>query len=156
MERKTVQTLLIGLWVCFVSLASTYAGAYLKAHPFDASSDDRHGLEVRKVKPITVPIISGGTLKGYVSAEFSFLREGNHKRKSAIDPESYLMDEAFRLIYSDNTIDFNNIGKFDLAALTKKVTERVNERLGEPVLRETLVKSFAFVPKEDVPHYASV
>jgi hypothetical protein len=152
MHGKTVQTLLIGLWICFVSLASTYAGAYLKTHPFAVFSKGSHGLEIRRVKPITVPIISGGTLKGYVSAEFSFLKDDLHKREGALDPESYFMDEAFRLIYSDNTIDFNNIEKFDLAGLTKKITERVNERLGRAVVKETLVKSFAFVPREDVPH----
>ena len=146
------RTFLIGLWICAVSLASTYAGGYFKTHPFFAAAegDSHQKLEVRKVKPITVPIISGGTLKGYISAEFSFLNDSLRKREGAIDPESYFMDEAFRLIYSDNTIDFNNIEKFDLVALTKKITDRVNERLGELAVKETLVKSFTFVPKEDL------
>jgi hypothetical protein len=153
MSRKSVQIFLAGLWVCAVSLASAYAGAYFRTHPFAAMFGDAFGqrFEMKKVKPISVPAISDGKLKGYISAEFSFLRNESYMRDGAMDPESYFMDEAFRLIYADSTIDFNNIEKFDLAVLTKKITDRVNERLGAPVLKETLVKNFTFVPREDLP-----
>jgi hypothetical protein len=153
MRRKAVQNFLVGLWVCAVSMASTYAGAYLKTHPLSGVFGGARSqeFEVKKVKPITVPIISGGALKGYIAAEFSYLRGDGYQRDDVIDPESYFMDEAFRLIYADNTIDFYKIEKFDLAVLTKKITDRVNERMGAPVLKETLVKNFTFVPREDMP-----
>jgi hypothetical protein len=151
MNAKVVPAVLTGLWICFVSLASTYAGAYLKLHPFSSDDAKEKKLAMRKVKPMTIPIVSGGKLKGYISAEFSFLQDATVRRND-LDPESYFMDEAFRLIYTDETIDFANIEKFDLSVLAKRITERVNERMGQPILKETLVKNFAFVSKEDAPH----
>lgn len=146
--------LLIGLWVCVVTLAATYGGVYWKRLPSSGSSGGEHSekLEVKKVKPITVPVISGGALKGYVSAEFSLLTAAGDKHAPALDPESFLMDEAFRLIYSDNKLDFDHLEKVDLDALTKTITARVNERMGSARIKETLVKNFAFVRKEDLPH----
>lgn len=158
-----LRMLLIGIWTCCVTLASTYGAAYWKSHRL-AATPEAHAekLEVRKVKPVTVPIISEGQLKGYISAEFSYVvvaaekdHGGGHGGAAgggSIDPDSYMMDEAFRRIYADNTLDFRHLDKFDLNALTHELTRRVNDRLGARLVRETLVKSFAFVPKEDIPH----
>jgi hypothetical protein len=145
---------LIGVWTCAVTLASTYGAAYWKSHRAAAPAQEAHAekLEVKKVKPITVPIISEGMLKGYISAEFAYVVDATNKTHGAVDADSYVMDEAFRRIYADNSLDFRHIEKYDLNAFTKELTRRLNDRLGGPIVRETLVKSFAFVPKEDIPH----
>lgn len=152
-----LRMLVIGIWSCAVTLASTYGAAYWKSHR-NATPAEAHveKLEVKKIKPITVPIISDGMLKGYISAEFSYVvaaAGGSHGASGADgDPDSYIMDEAFRRIYADNSLDFHHIEKFDLNTFTRELTARVNERLGSSLIKETLVKSFAFVPKEDIPH----
>jgi hypothetical protein len=148
-----MRSLLFGAWACIVTLASTYVGAYWNAHEIASPSSDRHSekLEVRKVRAITVPIVSDGSVKGYVSGEFSYVVDGASKSRVPLDPDSYFMDEAFRQIYANNKLDFNHIEKFDLNALTREITLRVNKRLGSEYLKETLVKSFTFVPKEDMP-----
>lgn len=161
-----LRLLVIGIWTCAVTLASTYGAAYWKKNRGAPQAEAQvEKLEVKKVKPISVPIISEGSLKGYISAEFAYVVAasgnghdgGGHGESAgatagAIDPDSYVMDEAFRRLYADNNLDFRHIEKFDLNAFTKQVTARVNERLGASIVRETLVKSFAFVPKEDIPH----
>lgn len=160
-----LRLLVIGIWTCAVTLASTYGAAYWKKNRTSSPADAHvEKLEVKKVKPISVPIISEGVLKGYISAEFAYVVEasgsfhgGGHGEVAsggggAVDPDSYVMDEAFRRIYADNSLDFRHIEKFDLNAFTKQVTARVNERLGASIVKETLVKSFAFVAREDIPH----
>jgi hypothetical protein len=149
-----LRMIVIGVWTCAVTVASTYGVAYWKSHRAATATQDAHveKLEVRKVKPITVPIISEGTLKGYISAEFSYVIDVSGREHGSLDPDSYFMDEAFRRIYSDNTLDFRHIEKFDLNSLTKELTQRLNDRMGANLVKETLVKSFAFVPKEDIPH----
>lgn len=148
-----MRLLMIGLWVCLVTLASTYGGAYWKAHRLTAiaSEGQSEKLEVRKIKPITVPIISGGALKGYISADLSYVLDTSNKHPLSLEPDSYFMDEAFRRIYADNSLDFHHIEKFDLDALTKEITEHVNKRLGAALIKETLVKNFAFVPIDEMP-----
>jgi hypothetical protein len=153
-----MRMILIGIWACVVTLGSTFGASYWKSHrsaPADAAPHAEK-LEVKKVKPITVPIISEGTLKGYISAEFAYVVEASNKAHGggggAVDADSYVMDEAFRRLYADNSLDFRRIEKYDLNSLTKELTKSINQRLGAELVRETLVKSFAFVPKDDIPH----
>lgn len=150
-----IRTLLFGLWCGLVALLSAYGGAYWQEHRANAvTTEDRPvKAEVKKVKPISVPVISGGLLKGYVSVEFMFVMEGGEGHGGdGVDPEGFLIDEAFRLIYSDTKVDFAKLEKVDVDALTKQITANVNARLGAPRIKETLVKSLTFVPKEDIPH----
>jgi hypothetical protein len=70
---------------------------------------------------------------------------------ASLDPEGYVMDEAFRIIYGENKVDFTDMQKSDLAQLTSRITTNVNKRLGSELIKETLVKNFAFIPREELP-----
>jgi hypothetical protein len=146
------QALIVGVWACAVTLGAAYGGAAWRSRPVAAPQPaHEEKLESRRIRPLTVPIIADGVLKGYISAEFSVLgpkAEGHGE----IDPENYFMDEAFRLIYAENKIDFTQMQKTDLAVLTSRITANVNKRTGKNVIKETLVKSFAFIPRDEMQH----
>jgi hypothetical protein len=149
------QALIVGVWACLVTLAGAYGGVYWRQQSTSSATAAAHEerLEPRKVKPITVPIIADGVLKGYISAEFTLMApksdpHGGHG--ASLDPEGYVMDEAFRLIYSENKVDFTNMQKSDLAELTRRITANVNKRLGSETIKETLVKNFGFIPREEL------
>lgn len=147
-----LRTLFIGLWVCIVSLGSTYGGAYWRTRQSAAPAEEHaEKLDVRKLKPLTVPVIAGGLLKGYVSAEFTMVAPQADKHDPGLDPESFFLDEAFRLIYAETKIDFTDVQKADLNALTKQITANVNQRMGKVVVKETLLRNFTFVAREDMP-----
>jgi hypothetical protein len=149
-----MRTLIIGLWTCAVALGATYAGAQWKQRSATATAagETAEKYELKKVKPITAPVIVGGALKGYVSAELSFLGKAAHGAHSdGVEPEAFFMDEAFKLLYSENNIDFQHVDKIDLDAFTKRITERVNERLGAGAIKETFVKNLTFIPEENMP-----
>ncbi len=149
-------TLIVGVWACAVTLGGAYGGVSWRLRASDAPAPaHEEKLETRKIKPITVPIIADGVLKGYISAEFSMLGPKNDphgEHGSDLDPEGYFMDEAFRLIYAENKIDFTQMQKTDLAILTSRITTNVNKRIGKDVVKETLVKSFAFIPRDELQH----
>ncbi len=147
-----LKTLFVGLWACLVTLGATYAGVQWRARGAAPEPQHVEKASVHKVKAITVPIIANGTLKGYVSAEFSFVgaEAGGHE-SAGPEPESFFMDEAFRLIYSDTQVDFAHLEKKDLAALTEQITANVNRRIGRSIIKETLLRNFAFVAREDMP-----
>lgn len=147
-------TLIVGIWACAATFGGVYGGVLWRSRANETPAPaHQEKLENRKIKPITVPIISNGAVKGYVSAEFSILgvktdAHGDHA--PSLDPESYIMDEAFRQIYAENKIDFTEMQKTDLAVLTGRITANVNKRLGKEAVKETLVKSFAFIPREEL------
>ncbi len=151
-----IRFLLVGVWTLVVTLGATYLGAMLQlrkaSEPVEAHAAK---LKVFKVKPVTVPMIVDGALKGYVSADLSFVREApendKHGEGGAIDPESFIMEETFRLIYSEHKVDFNHIEKVDVGTLTKQIAERVNARLAGSPIKEILIKGLFFVPKDEIP-----
>jgi hypothetical protein len=146
------KTFLIGVWACCVTLAATFGAAYWRATPAKgAQGQHEEATQTRLLKPVTVPVIIDGALKGYVSAEFNIVMVAHDAHGGGVDPESFFIDEAFRLIYADAKTDFAHLQKADLAALTKQLTANINQRLGKAVVKETLVKSVTFVAREDIP-----
>lgn len=134
-----------------MTLAATYGGVYFRAHHDAPAEEHAEKLEIARIKPITVPIIAEGVVKGYVSAEFNVVAPKLDAHAEALNPESFIMDEAFRLIYSDTKIDFSKLDRADLSSLTKQLAENVNQRLGKAVVKEVLVKNFTFVSSDDLP-----
>lgn len=146
-----LRTLMICMWIGALSFGSIFAGAYWKKRSLSSGAEQvKEKLEIRKVRPITAPVISGGALKGYVSAEFSVVltSEAVHE---AQDIESYFLDEAFKVIYAENDVDFEHPQKIDVVDLTKRITSKANERLGFNAVKETLVKNITFIPKDSLP-----
>ena len=139
--------LLGGIWVCAVTSASVYV-ASLNAGGASAPADDAYlqGIDYVKTRQITVPRIAEGTIQGYVIARFVFTVDAQAVRQLAVPPEVFVVDEAFRAIYGDEKLDFDNLQKLDLSGLTQEITDRVNERVQPELVHETLVEQFDYVP----------
>jgi hypothetical protein len=60
------------------------------------------------------------------------------------------MDEAFRLLYSDEKLDFKNLDRFDLLAFAKAVKVGVAGRIKSDVVEDVLIQEFNFIGAEDV------
>jgi hypothetical protein len=141
-----------GIWVVLVTLGAVYGGAYWRSHVKPAADVEHETkLAVRALKVLTVPIIENGVLRGYISASFSIVAPSADPHGDGLDPESFIRDEAFRMIYADKNIDYTKPGKQDLAELTRQIVERVNARIGKTAVREILISNFNFVAREDVP-----
>jgi hypothetical protein len=147
-----IKFLLSGIWICAITLISSYTAASWKA---DSGADtgaleNLKGLNYEKTGPINVPMIQEGAVQGYVVAQFVFTADAKVLGKLSVPPHPFVLDEAFRAIYADERLDFRDLQKFDLAGLTKLVVERVNARFGTELLKDLLVEQFAYVTKDEV------
>ncbi len=147
-----MKPMIIGIWACVATLAGAYGGVYWRMHANDPAKSAAHEekLETRKIKPITVPIIGNGMIKGYILAEFSLVSPKGDPHEHALDPEGYFLDEAYRLIYGWRDKDFTNMPTSDVAEMTRLITEKVNQRLGKEVVKEALVTNFGFIPRDEL------
>ncbi len=107
------------------------------------------GDGIQETAPISIPMIADGAVQGYVVAELGYTYDQN--AKAPIPPDAYLLDETFRKVYSDTTIDFRHLEKYDVNGMTKDLARRVNERLHAAVVKDVLVQAMNFVPKSDIP-----
>ncbi len=148
-----IKMLAVGVWGCAVALGATYVattmstggpGVAVEAKPQHAA------IEYRRPAPITVPIISDGRLRGYVVTRVVFTADAQALADLPIEPEPFVVDEAFRRIYSEDKIEFSRISRYDLEVLTDAIRVSVNDRLGLDLVRDVLMDELSYVDKESL------
>jgi hypothetical protein len=148
-----IKLILIGLWACAVTLASCYAAVSLHS-PSAAPEPASHGaapvIETVKSRMISVPVIADGAIHGYVMAQFMFTVDGKVMKSLSIKPDIFLLDEAFKAIFTGENVDFRQFKKQDLPGLSKKIGEGVNKRLGVHLIEDVLVHELNYIPKDRV------
>jgi hypothetical protein len=100
--------------------------------------------ETRKTHEINVPRIKDGAVKGYAVMLLSYTVDVGALKKAEMAPDSILVDEAFRYVYNDDTIDFDHLDRFDLARMSKALVRSVNARVKGDVLVDVGVQEFTY------------
>ncbi|MCK7611299.1 hypothetical protein [Roseibium sediminicola] len=147
-----IKVLAAGLWMSATMLLSGYGTTqYLAAQKRVGDEEPAFvGLDYETVKPVNVPILSDGILQGYVVIKMVFTADGDTLRRLPVPPHPFLVDEAFRVLYSDETLDFRGLERYDLEALTARLKRTTNARLGQSVVHDVLVEEFNYFDKDDV------
>ena len=142
-----IRMVLIGFWAIAVTLGSAGASVWWQQRRAAPAvlADKNLGIELKKARPLNVPMIADGRLQGYVVAQLALSLDSAMLKKSGVDPEVFALDEAFRILYSDAALDFRHLAKFDLAAMSKSIVERLRARLGSDIVRDVLVQEFTYV-----------
>lgn len=154
-----IKSLIVGIWACLVALGASYATASWKAGS-DAPVEEEgasdavtvDGLEYHTIGPITVPMIAGSKLQGYVLAKLVFTADAAALHAFPLEPGPFLVDEAFRTIYTDGKIQFNKLDKYNLSKITDAVKANVNKRFGVDIIKDVLVDEVNYVDKDNIVH----
>jgi uncharacterized iron-regulated membrane protein len=148
-----IKIILLSVWLCMVSLGATYGVMIWKAKTQQQEAQAAAEPAVLKqmtTKVLNVPVIKDGALQGYVLAQFVFTVEIGKLKDLSTKPEIVVVDEAFKLIYTGEAIDFGTLRKNDITVLSKMLMANVNKRLGEVVVHEVLVQEFNYLPKDQL------
>ena len=168
-----IKLMAAGLWVCLVTLGSTYGvvawhGAAATAPPAPAAPPPAaaaspgatpaepetatpfSGMESLRTKMISVPIVADNAVQGYVMAQFAFTVDSKIMKRLVIKPDVFLVDEAFKAIFVGGNVDFRQFKKQDLPALTKQIAGNVNKRLGVRLIEDVLVQELSYISKDQV------
>lgn len=146
-----IKMILTGVWVCLVTLGAAY-GAFtwqLNAKPVDpAQKSFNANKEAVKTRMISVPIIMENALQGYVMAQLTFTIDSKLNKEMPIKAQEYLLDEAFKVIYSEGAIDFRKAKKQDLVGMSKKIADNANKRFGVQLVDDVLIQELNYLPKD--------
>jgi hypothetical protein len=147
-----VKLIFVGVWACLITLASSYAASAWKASQEKAATAALAipNVEYKKTKEFTVPKVADGAIQGYVIAELSYSLDPAAPKELAGPLETILLDEAFRYIYADDSIDFNNMKKYDLQKMTKTLAQNVNVRLNGSVVKDVTIQEFNYMTRADM------
>ena len=148
-----IKLLVSGVWICLITLASSYAAVSWTTGPAAGAGEEElllKGLKYEKTSVITVPMLAEGEVQGYIIAQFVFTIDNQVLNQLSVPPHVFLVDEAFRAIYADENLDFDNLQRFDLAALTQRIGDNVNAHLQADVIEDVLVEQFNYLSKEEI------
>jgi flagellar basal body-associated protein FliL len=147
-----IKLLLIGLWVCIVALGSSYFFIQMNNSSLAQASPEGEVevVEFIKTDMVSVPVIRGGKVQGYLVAQLSFAVNKAETAKLPFEPAPYLVDVAYRALYNNSAIDFSHLQPQDLTLLAKDITEGANAKLGGEVVKDVLMNEINYVPRDEV------
>ena len=132
-----IKSALIAIWACAVMFgASVEVGAFLKTRAQATPAADSASSETRKTKEINVPIIRDGGVKGFVVLQLSYVVDLVEAKKLPVEPDPFVVDEAFRYIFDDDKIDFTHLDKIELDKMLSALIFRVNTRTKSQVITD--------------------
>jgi hypothetical protein len=143
--------MMLAIWVSALSLGAAYATLMMDQKTDEqAKTKNSEELLVEQVqtKRLSIPIIGDGRVKGYVLAQFVFHLDGRIVKELKVRPDSFLVDEAFKIIFANEAINFKTMTKPDSSALVAAIKNSINSRFGENFLREVLVQELTYIPQE--------
>ena len=140
-----IKIILVGFWACLTTLAAGYAVNHFRESAANAPAVASTPRESKKTKEISVPKIRDGAVKGYIVAQLSYVVDSDAAKKSPVPAEAFVVDEAFRYIYDDQTIDFDHLEAFDLKKMTKALIQNINARMNGPVVVDIGILELTFL-----------
>ena len=140
-----IKIILVGFWACLTTLAAGYAVNHFREAADKAPVAAPSSRESKKTKEISVPKIRDGAVKGYIVAQLSYVVDSDAAKKSPVPPEAYVVDEAFRYIYDDSSIDFDHLEAFDLGKMAKALIKNVNTRMSGEIVVDIGIVELTFL-----------
>lgn len=145
-----IKLILCGVWACAITLVSCYAAVSWQNRPAAAEHKILAGVETVRTRMISVPVVADGAIHGYVMAQFIFAVDGKVMKHMSVKPDLFLLDEAFKTIYSGDSVDFRQFKRQDLPALAKRIGDSVNKRLGAVLVNDVLIQELNYIAKDSV------
>lgn len=142
----------VGIWVILVTAGATYGSVYLANSSAGVSTTEEADLGVEELKSemTSIPVMRDGDVVGYLILQLSFAADRRLLAERKLDPLPFMMDAAFRIIFTNSDVDFRRLRSKDLEELTTAIAAEANKRIGGELVRHVLLQQLNFVKKEDI------
>lgn len=142
---------MLSIVVCLGTIGGVFGATRWKASA-NAASDPQatRKVQVMKTRMVSVPVLADGQVLGYVVTRLQFTADTELLKETAVQPESFVSDEAFKFIYETTPNDMKSGRKQVLRQLASNVAEGVNKRLGMPLVKDIVIDSWTYLSKQDM------
>lgn len=140
---------IIGLWAVLVTVGAGYGMAITRLDAPKDGGPSIEGLRYTSLPTMSVPVVEGGRVNGYVVVRMVYTADAGMLRSLATPPDPFLSDEVFRNLYARAETRFGALKRIDIDDFSETVRSRVNERLGAEVVEDLLVDGLNYVDLSD-------
>jgi len=146
-----IRMILLAFVACLSTVGGVYGAVTWKSSTNTGTSqDESHKLQMLKTPMVSVPILSDGQVLGYVVTRLQFAADAELLKESSVQPEAFVADEAFRLIYETTPKDIKAGRKNALKELSENIASGTNARLGRNVVKDVMIDSWTYLSKQDM------
>lgn len=143
-----IKQLLIGLWICGVTLGGIYAADFIVA---ESDTGTKVGAsEYVTNEPMTVPIVTDGVVEGYVIAKLIYSADSDGLKSLGDTLKLVFSDSAFRIIYAGERDRVRNQKRQDLDLMVEEIKSRTNGAIGKDVVQTVLIEYLNYVSLDQV------
>lgn len=143
------------IFVCAVALGTTFfsfqmAGAKSGTPGADSAQGLLGGVDYVKTDVLSIPLLREGRIHGYFLARMVYTVLPEEVKKLSVPADALIVDQVFTYLYSSPHIDFTKTAAIDIDAMRNDIREKVNARIGEPLIRDVLVEQIDYLSKEEI------
>ncbi|RCS23999.1 hypothetical protein DUT91_12150 [Phyllobacterium salinisoli] len=147
-----IRIVLIGLWICAVALGSLFIA--VRGHQPASEGNGQQasylgGMDYVKTDVFSVPVMTGGSVAGYVVAQLVYTIDSKTKSRLAVPLEYFIHDEIFRQFYGSYS-DTKQVEKVNFETVRKSVIDGINQKFPEPVVQDLLVEQFNYISAAEI------
>ena len=149
-----IKLMAAALWISIATTGALVYSFQSAQQPDETAADAEptafKGLDYVRTGIISVPVFDKGRVHGYFLARLVFTAESHRLAQLRLPAEAMLADQIYSHLYGNPEIDFTSRETLDVDAFREAIRAGVNERLGEPLIREVLVEQVDYLPKGEV------
>jgi flagellar basal body-associated protein FliL len=146
-----LKVLLIGFWVCLVSIGGVYLSVRMSQSGAEAAAAPVPIVTtVVRGNPLSMPVIHNGAVEGYFLGRISLTVDSEKSKKVHIPMEVMLTDELFSLLMGNPMIDLKNVGAFDPEAFRTKIKDGINGKLDDAVVQTVMIEQLDYMSKDTI------
>jgi len=147
-----IRIVLIGLWICAVALGSLFLA--VRGHVSASGEKGQQasyfgGMDYVKTDVFSVPIMTGGSVAGYIVAQLVYTIDSKAKARLTVPLDYFIKDEIFRQFYGSYS-DTRQVEKVNFETVRKSVIDGINRHFPEPVVHDLLVEQFNFISANEI------
>jgi flagellar basal body-associated protein FliL len=145
-----IKIVLIGAWVCIISLGAVYAAVTLAGGSADSAAAKQEIPPAYVAgEVLSIPVLSGGAVTGYFLTKVSVMVDQDKAAKTHIPMAPYITDELYTVLVGDSMIDLPKAGHFDVEGLRTKIKTDLNAKAKDELVTSVIFEQLDYISKAD-------
>lgn len=145
-----IKFVLIGVWVCIISLGGVYAAVTMSGGGDAAAAKQETPPAYVAGEVLSIPVISGGAVSGYFLTKVSVMVDQEKASKTHLPVAPYITDELLTLLVGEKMIDLPKAGQLDVEGLRAKIKEGLNATAKEELVTAVIFEQLDYLSKTDL------
>lgn len=145
-----IKFVLIGVWVCIISLGGVYAAVTLSGGGADSASAKQETPPAYVAgEVLSIPVLTDGTVTGYFLTKVSVMVDQEKAAKTHLPMAPYITDELYTVLVGEKMINLPQAGHLDVEGLRAKIKNDLNAKAKEELVTAVIFEQLDYITKAD-------